>query len=216
MSFFVCIFDGIFCGTIFFNFEDSVWLVKSTWCVNCCFIRQIYWVGDSCRSEFELWWFFVRKKIVVTVLAVFLSFWSWLPDIIWVFTNLKDSGAFLGLVMPLKLVKGTWEGLIIDFTFFLESCLFMCLSVMRFFSLHVFPCLITVTGWHSFFDLLIFVHIFNSTSVGIVALSNSRWSDFVSIKLSQIGSFHYLLVLATECFFSFDIFEIPSDAFSGC
>ena len=44
--------------------------------------------------------------------------------------------------------------------------------------------------------MLIFVHLFKSTSVAIVALANLRWSDFVSIKLSQIGSFHYLLVLA--------------------
>ena len=43
---------------------------------------------------------FCSKKIVVTVLAVFLSFWSWLPDIIWVFTNLKDSTAFLVFLMP--------------------------------------------------------------------------------------------------------------------
>ena len=64
--------------------------------------------------------------------------------------------------------------------------------------------------------MLIFVHLFNYTSVAIVALANSRWSVFSSIKLSQIGSFHLILVLATECFFSFDIFEIPSDAFSGC
>ena len=64
--------------------------------------------------------------------------------------------------------------------------------------------------------MLIFVNLFKSTSVAIVAPANLRWSDFVSIKLSQIGSFHYLLVLATECFFSFDIFEIPRDAFSGC
>ena len=64
--------------------------------------------------------------------------------------------------------------------------------------------------------MLIFVHLFNSTRVAIVALANSRWSDFISIKLSQIGSFHHLLVLATECFFNFDIFEVPRDAFSGC
>ena len=32
MSFFVFIFDAIFCGTNFFIFEDSVWLVKSSWC----------------------------------------------------------------------------------------------------------------------------------------------------------------------------------------
>ena len=62
----------------------------------------------------------------------------------------------------------------------------------------------------SFFD-----HLLNSTRVAVVALANSLWSDFISIKLSQIGSFHYLLVLATECFFSFDNFEIPRDAFSG-
>ena len=63
--------------------------------------------------------------------------------------------------------------------------------------------------------MLIFVHLFKSTSVAIVALANSRWRVFVSINVSQFGSFHLLLVLATECFFSFDIFEIPSDAFSG-
>ena len=61
-----------------------------------------------------------------------------------------------------------------------------------------------------------FVHFFKTTNVAIVALANSRWSVFVSITLSQIDSFHLLLVLATEGFFSFDIFEIPSDAFSGC
>ena len=64
--------------------------------------------------------------------------------------------------------------------------------------------------------MLLFVHLFESTSVAIVELANSRWSVFVSIKLSQIGSFHLLLVLATECFFSFDNFEMTSDAFSGC
>ena len=40
--------------------------------------------------------------------------------------------------------------------------------------------------------MLIFVHLFESTSVAIVELANSRWSVFVSIKLSQIGSFHLL------------------------
>ena len=63
--------------------------------------------------------------------------------------------------------------------------------------------------------MLIFVQLFNSTSIAIVALANSCWIVFFSIKLSQIGSFHLLLVLATEYFFSFDIFETPSDAFFG-
>ena len=79
---------------IFLIFQDPVWLVKSSWCVHCCTIHPFYWVTDRCRSEFALWWFFVRKKLS-----------------------------------------------------------------------------------------------------------------------SQIGSFHWLLVLATECFFSFDIFEIHSDIF---
>ena len=64
--------------------------------------------------------------------------------------------------------------------------------------------------------MLIFNNLFSSTRVVVVALANLRWVVFVSIKLSQIGSFHELLVLATECFYSFDIFEIHSDAFLGC
>ena len=34
--------------------------------------------------------------------------------------------------------------------------------------------------------------------------------------LSQIDSFHGLLVLATECFLSFHMFEMHSDAFLVC
>ena len=64
--------------------------------------------------------------------------------------------------------------------------------------------------------MFIFIHLFSSTGVVVVAEMNSRWSVFVSIKLSQIVRFHELLVLATECFFSFDIFEIHNDAFLGC
>ena len=63
--------------------------------------------------------------------------------------------------------------------------------------------------------MLIFIHLFSSTGVVVVALANLRWSVFVSKKLSQIGSFHDLLVLATECFFTFDIFEVRNDVFFG-
>ena len=63
--------------------------------------------------------------------------------------------------------------------------------------------------------MLNYIYLINSTGVVVVALVNLRWTVFVSIKMSQIGSFHELLVLATECFFSFDIFEIRSDAFFG-
>ena len=126
---------------------------------------------------------FCPKKIVLTVLPVFFSFWSWLPDITWVFTNLKEA-AFLRLIRHCSLVNGTWECLIFDFN------LFMCLSVLRFFSLQVFPFLITVFGWYYYFAVLIFIHLFSSTGVVVVALANLRWAFFVSKKLSQIGSFH--------------------------
>ena len=42
MIFFVFVLDAIFCGTIFFNFQDTVWLVKPSWCVHCCSIHQFY------------------------------------------------------------------------------------------------------------------------------------------------------------------------------
>ena len=114
------------------------------------------------------------------------------------------------------LVNANQECLIFDFSFSVESCLFMCLSVMRFFSLQFFPILTTVSDWYYQFDVFFFIHLFNSTGVVAVALVNLRWKDFVSLKLSQNVSFHKLLVLATECFFSFDNVEIHSDAFLGC
>ena len=63
--------------------------------------------------------------------------------------------------------------------------------------------------------MLFSFNLFNSTVLVVVALANLSRSVFVSIKLSQIGSFHKLLALATECFISFDIFEIHSDVFFG-
>ena len=61
--------------------------------------------------------------------------------------------------------------------------------------------------------MLIIIHLFSSTGVVVVAPVILRWNVFVSIKLSQIGRFHELLVLATEGFLSFDIFKIQSDLF---
>ena len=51
----------------------------------------------------------------------------------------------------------------------------------------------------------------SSIGLAIVAEADLRFGDFSS----QIGSFHYLLVLATECFFSFDIFQTHRLAFLG-
>ena len=81
---FVFILDAIFCGTSFFIFQDSVWLVKKSWCVHCFSIHQFYWVSGFCRSGFELWWFLSEKscrhKMVVSTsfcswLLKFLQFW---------------------------------------------------------------------------------------------------------------------------------------------
>ena len=63
--------------------------------------------------------------------------------------------------------------------------------------------------------MFILIHLFSSIGVLVAAQVSLRWNVLVSIKLSQISSFHELLVLATECFLSFDIFEIHSDAFLG-
>ena len=59
------------------------------------------------------------------------------------------------------------------------------------------------------------VPIINSTGLAIVAEADLRCGEFLSEKKlsSQIGSFHQPLVLATECFFSFDISEKHSDTF---
>ena len=60
---FLCLFlMRSFVVQVFFVFQDIVWLVKSFWCVHCCSIHQLNWVGCRCRSEFALWWFFVRKS----------------------------------------------------------------------------------------------------------------------------------------------------------
>ena len=126
---------------------------------------------------------FLSKTSCPHSTARFPFFWSWLPDIPWIFTNLKGA-AFLRLTRHCLLVNGTWECLVFDFN------LFMCLSVMRFFSLQVFPFLITVSGWYYHFSVLIFIHLFSSTTVVVVALANLCWAIFVSKKLSKIGSFH--------------------------
>ena len=60
---FVFSFDAIFCGTNFFIFEDSVWLVKSSGCVHCYFIRQIYWVGEGAEANLSCGDFLFEKKL---------------------------------------------------------------------------------------------------------------------------------------------------------
>ena len=88
MSFFVFILDAIFCGTNFFIFQDIVWLVKSSWCVHCCFVHQFWWISDHCRSGISRWFFFLQKSCRYK-LVVSTSFWSWLLNASSVLTSLK-------------------------------------------------------------------------------------------------------------------------------
>ena len=45
----------------------------------------------------------------------------------------------------------------------------MCPAVMHFFSKQVFPFLITVSGGYKHFDLLIFIRLFNSSGIVVIA-----------------------------------------------
>ena len=203
-----------------------MWLVKSSWFVHCLCIDQFYWVIVRCRSEFALWWFFVRKNCRHSA-GCFSFFLVLTTRHSLSFHKFERHSCLFGLIMHCSLLNGNWECLVLISVFSVESCLFMCLSVMRFFSLQVFQFLISVWLilsfccvqyyiWYYNFDLHFFIHLFNSNGVVVVALANLRWTVFVALKLSQIGSFHELLVLATECFFSFNIFELNSDAFLVC
>ena len=119
MSFFVFVLDAIFCGTNFFIFQDSVWLVKKSWWVHCCSNHQSHWVSDRCRSGFLLWWFLseesCRHKLVVST-----SFWSWLLNVSSVLTSLKYTATVFLVcyyVLGLLTIHGSTKFLILVFMF---------------------------------------------------------------------------------------------------
>ena len=107
-------FDAIFCGTNFFIFG-----VKSS------FNSSNLLGSDSCRSEFALWWFFVWKKLSSQYWQFFFLFGL---D----YQTLFEFSQIWKTVVP----------------FWVWWCLYYLLrvpgSLMRFFSLQVFPFLITV------------------------------------------------------------------------
>ena len=53
---------------------------------------------------------------------------------------------------------------------------------MQFFSLKVFPFLITASGWYYHFDVLNFIHLISSTGLAIVAEVDLRCGDFLFEK----------------------------------
>ena len=81
MSFFVFILDAIFCGTFFFSYFRTLcgWLSHLDVFFD---VRFIISPGLAIVEEANLrCGDFLSENFVVTVLAVFLSFLSWLPDI---------------------------------------------------------------------------------------------------------------------------------------
>ena len=116
--------------------------------------------------------------------------------------------------MHFLLVDVSWECLILISVFFCEIMSFyVSISDAVFYLLSIF--------YHSVWLILSFCCAHFSSLIQFYSGSGRRASEFaldcfVSIKLSQIGSFHELLVLATECFFSFDIFEIHREFFLSC
>ena len=101
-------FVRFFVVQFFFIFEDSVWLVKKSWCVHCCSIHRFYWLGDRCRSEFAMWWFLsensCRHKLVVST-----SFWSWLLNVSSVLTSLKYTATIFWLLMRCGFADSSWQ-----------------------------------------------------------------------------------------------------------
>ena len=116
----------------------------------------------------------------------FFSFCSWLPDIPWVFISLKDSAAFLGLIMHFLFVIGTWDCFFIS-VFFLWN--FMCISDAVFLntsgSIFDHSVWLILSFWCANFYFFIQFYWGSCRCTSEFALD-----FFVSIKLSQIGSFH--------------------------
>ena len=139
MSFFVFILVAIFCGTSFFIFQDIVWLAKHrdeflvvsfiSSAVLAIVAEANLRCGDflsekSCRQSTGSFSFF----LVVTTRHS-LSFHKFERQS---YLFGLDNAIFL-------LVDVNWECSIFDFSFFsADSYLFVCLSVMRFFSLQLF------------------------------------------------------------------------------
>ena len=200
MSFLWSSLMRLFVVLIFFIFQDIVWLVKKSWCVLCCSIHQFYWVSDIAEADLRCGEFLSEKNCRHSTgsFSFFLVLTTRYPLSFYKFEKqscLFDVDNAFFICWCYLVVLNFW------FQFFsVEPCLFMCqwcgFSRYKFFHFwsqclaEVFPLLITVSGWYYHFDVLICNHIFNSFRIVVVPLVNLRWSDFVSLKLSQIASFH--------------------------
>ena len=148
---------------VFFIFQDTLWLVKSSWCVHCCSIQQFHWVSFRCRSEFALWWFFVRKKFVVTVLALFLSFSPWKPEIP-CFQKFERQSCLFGNNNAFFTCYWYLRMLSFNFSFFLWNHVFLCVyqwcgfsryKFYHFWSLHLADIIISMRSFWFIYSVLL-------------------------------------------------------------
>ena len=191
MSFFVFVLDAIFCGTNFFIFQDSVWLVKKSWWVHCCFNHQFHWISDRCRSGFALWWFLSEENFVTNwlfPLASGLGYWMLLQ--FWHLWNRQRY--FFGLLMCLGVlnVHGTSGFWILVFMFL--NCVFFVFNLDAIFCGSIFfifqdsVWLVKKSWWVHCCSNHQFYWVSDRCRSGF-----ALWWFFVRRKMSsQIGSFH--------------------------
>ena len=107
------------CDLLWYNFflifQDSVWLVKKSWCVHCFSIHLFYyWISDRRRIRYALWWVFVRKscrhKLVVST-----SFWYWLLNVSSVQTSLKYTATIFWVANEMWVCY--WLMVVLSFSF---------------------------------------------------------------------------------------------------
>ena len=121
---FVFVLDTIFCGTIFFIFQDSVWLVKKTWWA--FVVPIINFIGLAIVAAADLrCGDFCPKKVVVTncwfPLPSGLDYWMLLQ--FWHLWNTRR--CFFGLLMRCGHADCSWNFWVLDFgTYVSEICLF--------------------------------------------------------------------------------------------
>ena len=142
---------------------------------------------------------------------MFLQFWH----------LCNTQGRFFGLLMFCGYAEDSWELWVLILVFVFLRYVFFCVHPWCDFL------------WYTFFhfsgqfvaseEILMSSLMLHSSILRFYWLSDRCWSGFalwwffVRKNLSsQIASFHWLLVLANENFFSFAIFEKHSDNFLGC
>ena len=95
--FFVFVLDAIFCGTNFLIFQDTVWLVKSSW-----YVPFMNSTGLAIVAEADLrCGDFLSEENCRHKLVVSTSFWSWLLNVSSVLTSLKCTATTFWIVNAL-------------------------------------------------------------------------------------------------------------------